>query len=137
MADWTVVEAVWRWLNTWPQKAVHIGLDALEKTAPSMMVQPLSGTVVQREYINRSFLGSWPFAVYVRANAGDNADRVDAFGMLMALWEWMRAGPLPDIGERKTPMKIEMTSLPSLMMRYEDGSEDYQAVFALTYREGN
>lgn len=134
--DATVVYAVWRWLNEWPDLPPGIGeinLDAMEKHPPAMLLQPLSATVIETQFINGSFVGRWPFAVVIKQTMGDDMDRIDSFAALVGIDAWMRAQPPPVLGNGNTAYKIEMTTLPMKSGVDNDGAEYYEASYALTY----
>ena len=127
-------------LNSWQEKPALINLEDFGSEVPSMMLQQLSGAYKKKAYINGSYIGSYPFAVYIRVNGVDTATRLDATGALYNLFEWLSEKDsdgnyvhLPDIGKNNTATQIDMTSLPSIAARYDDGSEDYQAIFELQY----
>ena len=133
--DTDIARAMWRHLNTWPDKPCTIGLDILERTAVSMKLQPLSGTVVTRKYITGSFIGNWPFAVYARIQQPSTANRANAMKYLDDLGIWLESQTAPSIGLNREALKIELSSLPSVAAINEDGSEDYQAVYAMEYKQ--
>ena len=120
-------------LNTWDRKPVIIHLEAFDKNPTSMMMQQLSGAFKKRSYINGSYVGSWPFAVYIRISGKDTANRLDATGTLDGLNEWLTTTELPSLGDNRMAVKIEMASLPSIAARHDNGSEDYQAIYELEY----
>ena len=135
--DVLIARALYSHLNRWPDKPCRINMETMEK-APisfSMSMQQLSGTVVLKKYIDGSYTGAWPFAVYVRLSGNDTAKKFDAIQLLTMISEWLRTTPPPDLGESRAPDKIEMTSLPAIAGVYEDGGIDYQAVFRLTYKQ--
>lgn len=135
--DIIIAKAVLDHLNTWDEKPCKFGMDALEKSplALSLSMQQLSGTVIQKRYIDGSFIGAWPFAVYVRIAARDTAIKLDAVKTLEQIDEWIQRADHPNLGGRREVIRIAMASLPSVAARYEDGSIDYQAVFQLTYKQ--
>ena len=130
-----IAKAMLNHLNCWPSKPAEVKLEAFEKNSPSMILQQLSGAVKVREYINGSYVGSWPFAVYIRVSGEDTSSKLDAAGTLLNLSDWLSSSS-PDIGANRTVNKIEMTSLPSIAERHENGEEDYQAIFVLEYKVG-
>lgn len=121
------------YLNTWSKKPCEILLEDFAKSTPSMMMQQLSGTAKKKEYVNGSYIASFPFAVYVRVDAVDTASKLDATGILNELGKWLATNKLPYLDEDMKANKIEMTALPSLAARFENGEEDYQAIFELEY----
>ena len=135
--DVLIAKAILNHLNAWPDKSCNIRLETMDK-APivfSMSMQQLSGTRVLKSYINGSFIGAWPFAVYVRFGNADTAKRFDAVSYLEALGLWMGEAALPSLGESRVADSIEMTSLPAIAAQYEDGGVDYQAIVQLTYTQ--
>lgn len=128
-------------INSWPDKPAACVLEDLDVEAPAMILQQLAGAEVKRRYINRSYIGSWPFAVYVRVDAEDTAARRDAAAILHDLNKWFNertaAGEywhLPKIDPQRTATQITMTSLPAIAERFDNGAEDYQAIFELEYK---
>jgi len=140
--DVTIARVMKDHLNTWPQKPVErILLEDIGKCVPSMMLQQLAASEVKKRYINGSYIGTWSFAVYIRVNAEDTASRLDAVECLEALARWLTERDeqgfyvnLPTIDVKRKVTKIEMPTTPSIAARYEDGNEDYQAIFSLEYK---
>lgn len=130
-------------LNKWPEKPCEIKLEDFSKEPPSMMMQQLSGSYKLRSYIDGSYTGEYPFAVFVRVAGVDTESRLDATGCLLGLAKWLTeknsdgtSKNLPDLTDGRTAIKIEMETLPSLAARYNDGTEDYQALFKMQYKQG-
>lgn len=121
------------YLNTWEKKPCQVTLEDFEKDPVCLMMQQLSGTSKKKVYVNGSYMASFPFAVYVRINAIDTASKLDATGLLNGLGQWLETNELPELDEDMTATKIEMTALPSLAAKYDNGVEDYQAIFELEY----
>lgn len=128
-------------LNTWQKRPAVFKLEDLGKDAPSLAIQQLAAAEKKRAYVNGSYIGVWHFAVYIRINAFDTASRLDAVGCLEELAKWLQESDdkgayvnLPVIDKNRTATKIEMTSTPSIAAKYEDGTEDYQALFTLEYQ---
>lgn len=135
--DQLIAKSVYNHLNQWPEKPCQISLEMMDKApiAFTMSMQQLSGTRIMRRYIDGSFTGAWPFAVYVRMAASDTAKKFDAVSVLETLNQWLMTQPVPDLGTGRTATRFEMTSLPSIAATYEDGSTDYQAIFQLEYKQ--
>lgn len=128
-------------LNSWTKKPTDFMLEDMGKKVPSLMLQQLSAAEKKRTYINGSYVGSWNFAIYIRIDAKDTASRLDAIGCLEELSKWLQEKDskgeyvnLPFIDTDRIATKIEMTTTPSIAARYEDGTEDYQAIFSLEYQ---
>lgn len=122
-------------LNSWPNKPTFIELEHLEKKPFAMMIQLLAGKPQEKSYVDGTKIIQWPFAVYARIRGDDSKGRYDAVQTLTDLDEWVSSAPLPDLGKWREAQKIEMTSLPSLAATYDDGTQDYQAVFSLKYKQ--
>lgn len=129
----TMAEAVWRLVNGWPGAPGVFGLDGMEK-GPGRMVQQLSGTMVERSFVDGGFIGNWPFAVVVRVDGTDTRARLEAVGMLGALARWLAGVEMVELGEGREWMGATMTGLPAQVAAYADGMEDYQAGFLVRYR---
>ncbi len=136
-----IAEAMKDHLNAWPKKPCEIRLEDLQKDGVSMMLQQLANAEKRRPYIDGSYLGVWSFAVYIHIQAEDTASRLDATGCLWELAEWLREKDqngnfvrLPIIDGQRRAVKIDLTNTPSIAARYEDDSEDYQALFELEYK---
>lgn len=130
----TISKAVLDHLNTWPAKPKVIGTK-LEKDTISLMMQPLPGEKKLRKYIDGSFIGGWPFAVYIRIPGKDTASRLDANQKLTELSDWLEANPLNSIGLGITEAKFYTTSLPSQAAQFDNGTEDYQVILQLQYHK--
>ena len=106
-----------------------------------MMVQQLASVEVKKRYINGSFVGEYPFAVYIAVEAEDTEARFDALAVLNDLGLWLSEKDdtgnyknLPDLGDDRKAIQITATSTPSIAARLENGVEEYQALFALEYK---
>lgn len=128
-------------LNKWKKKPTTIKLEDLGKDVPSMMLQQLAAAEKKREYVNGSYIGVWNFALFMRVNGEDTASHLDAMACLndAAAWLMQKDGDgsfsnLPVIDDSRTATQIVMTSTPSIAARYEDGTEDYQAILSLEYK---
>ena len=127
-------------LNSWDKKPAQFLLEDLGKNVPSLMVQQLAAKQ-KKAYVNGSYLAEWGFAVYMRVNGVDTASRLDAIACLNDLADWLTETDeegnfvrLPSIDVDRASTFIEMTTTPSIAARYENGIEDYQAVFTLEYK---
>ena len=141
-SDGVVIAKVMRdFINTWPEKPCDIILESIEKKGPSMMLQQLASAEKMKQYIDGSYIGSWNFAVYIRVNGKQTASRIDAVMALDKLGAWMTElnsdgsfKRLPAIDTSRTATSIEISNTPSIAARYDDGTEDYQAVYKLEYK---
>lgn len=132
----SIAQRMLAFINTWPERPMAIGLGALPKDAPGMMMRQLSAAVKEKVFIDGSYLGRWPFAVFVRTDGKDTRGRLDAGALLHALAEWMEAAELPELFGDKKAIRVEMTQLPAVAAAFNSGAEDTMAVFSLQYKEG-
>lgn len=127
-------------LNSWSDKPAEFKLDDLNKDSFSLMFQPLSGTKKTKSYINGSYSAIWPFSVIVRTANADTAHKIDARKVLENLDAWFsikndlgKRANLPKLTSGNAAIRIDMTSTPSIAARYDNGIDDYQAVFSLIF----
>jgi len=130
-----IVEKMLNHLNSWDKKPADIRLERFEKATPTMMLQQLSGAVKVRQYVSGSYIGSWPFAVYVRIKGTDTNQMVSGTSVLNDLHKWVLENPLPFIGDGRKAVKIQMTSAPCGISSAENGEEDFQTIFELQYHQ--
>ena len=78
---------------------------------------------------------------YVRVINEDTASRIDARKILQNLESWFTErkednsfANLPELSNENTAIKIEMTSAPVLAERYDNGTDDYKAIFNLIFK---
>lgn len=138
-----IAQAVLELVNTWDKKPCPIRLEELGENPPAMAIQPLQRAEVVRRYVDGSYVGVFAFSVYIRVSANDTASRLDATGVLNALADWIcetdgetqEYKRLPTIDATIQAIGIEMTATPSISTRYDNGFEDYQAIFELQYKK--
>lgn len=99
------------------------------------MLQSLQGDPVVTRYRSGGYIAQYPFAVVVRTGAGDTSGRLDAMDVLGALWAVVEAGSRPDAPDGSDIVSLAIRTTPARISADEDGTEDYQATFALTYRK--
>lgn len=134
--DISIARDMRAFLNSWSEKPVpYFTIEQLTTAPPSMMFQPLSGSKVLRKYVDGSFIGSWSFAICLRVNQTDTSVKLSAYDTLEKAANWLTSGVLPTLSGSKIPLKIEQTSTPSQIAVYDDGTEDYQVLLALEYKQ--
>ncbi len=128
-------------LNLWPDRPADITLEDFGRETPAMMLQQLAAAEKKRSYVNGSYVGGWTFAVYIRIDATDTASRLDALQALENLFNWLDARDddnsflhLPTIDEHRTATQILMPNTPSVAVKYDNGMEEYQAIFEMEYK---
>lgn len=121
------------YLNAWPNKPASFSLDGLAKAAPSSTVLQLASSGVLKRYVNGSYIGVWSFAVYLRLNKADTAEKLDALDLFDDLRAYFKE-KLPALAEGATANKIEQLTTPYMSAADDDGTEDYQATYRLEYK---
>lgn len=134
--DKTIAASMWQHINAWPDKPVKsIQLDNLPKDPPGMMIQQQPGTIVEKRFMHGGFIGRWPFALVVSTRVDETGDRLDAVAVLNAASEWLSETPLPELGPRRKAQALYMHTVPAVTAAYNDGREDYMAMYSLQYKE--
>lgn len=98
-------------------------------------MQPLPGAGKVREYVTGSYIGQFPFALFLRIDGSDTKSRLGALETLNKAAAWLTSAQLPTISEDITAQRFELTSLPAQAAVYDDASEDYQAIFRFTFKK--
>ena len=136
-----IAKAMTDHLNRWAKKPTVFKLEDIGKDVPSLMLQQLSAAKKVKSYVDGSYIGIWNFSIYMRVSGEDTASRLDAAACLGELADWLTKTNddgyfvnLPYIDRDRTPTSIRIESTPSIAARYEDGIEDYQAIFSLEYK---
>lgn len=136
-----LVQTLLEKVNEWDGKPCEVKLDELGEKPPAMMFQPLARARVLRQYVDGSYIGVLAFAVFIRVNALDTRTRLNATGVLNALGDWLEEKDettreyknLPVFTNNTQARSVEMTATPAISTRYDNGYEDYQAIFEMQY----
>ncbi|MBE6614559.1 MAG: hypothetical protein E7631_04555 [Ruminococcaceae bacterium] len=103
------------------------------KALPAGTVTALSGPVKVRSYVDGSFIGEIPFAVFLRT-AHTPADGLEALEWFAALTRYLGTfAPSPDTC--RVYGCCEPTALPAKSSVEPDGTEEYRAAFTVRYRQ--
>jgi|GEM_PF-1697553 len=81
------------------------------------------------------FDGQFPFFILYRCKPTSVAQRMSKQNILDGLGEWIEHQEYPALTGGRTITAIERTTTSSLVGRLEDGSEEYQCNFNLTYEK--
>ena len=109
------------------------GMPASGKALPAGTVMALSGSVRVRSYVDGSFIGEIPFAVFLRV-PHTPADGVEALEWFAALTRYLETfAPFPDTD--RVYECCRLTALPARSSVETDGSEEYRASFTVRYRQ--
>lgn len=131
----SVSRALFRWLNTWPDKPVAINYEYLPPDGEGMALSTIQGAFKLKEYIRGGYIGQYQFRLMYRVQPGNsNNNRLSADEILDSLGTWaLKNRPLPDLGPGRRAMKIKINSLSSVFANYPDGSEDHQILMTMDY----
>ena len=103
------------------------------KNLPSGAVMALSGPVRVRSYVDGSFIGEIPFAVYLRTvhSPGDGLESLEWFEKLTRYLGTFAPSPDAD----RVYGLCEPTALPAKSSVEPDGTEEYRASYTVRYRQ--
>ena len=117
----SISRAVIVWLNGWLNK---------DSDVPISLVQ---GAYIVERYIDGSYDADYPFKIIYRTKPGSPDARLNADELLDSLGQWAN-GQTPDIGEGREVQTFEQTTQAAMFARMEDGWEDHQIFFRMTYK---
>lgn len=102
------------------------------KKLPAGAVTALSGPVKVRAYVDGSYAGELPFAVYLRIphTPGDGLEALEWFGKLTRYLGTFA----PSRDTERVYGCCEPTTLPARSSVEDDGTEEYRASFTVRYR---
>lgn len=129
-----VANAMLQHLNTWQDKPFRFTLDDLPNKDGGIMLQPLQGSGIVRQYIDGSFIGHFSFAVYLRTDMADTKKKMEARQKLEDLANWLIHSPPPNLGPKRQATEIQQES-PPVVAVIEDDTEDLQIMFSLYYKQ--
>ena len=126
------------WLNACgplPQGVERIEAEYLSNRT-SMGLFAAAAPFKTREFINGAYEAQFQFSLQYRTAPACSEERLEAMESLHALAEWAESGALPELGGGMNAVCVERASPAVMAARYDDGSEDYQILMALTYQVG-
>lgn len=133
-----VARALLAWLNDCgplPSRVERIEAEYLS-SCTSMGLFAAAAPFKTREFINGSYEAQFQFSLQYRTAPACSEDRLAAMEALNTLAERAESGALPELGGGMGAVCVERSSPAVIAARYEDGSEDYQILMALTYQVG-
>lgn len=134
-----VIAKLLKYIQQIPNIPCSVGLERFDGRADSIMLQQLAGTVKVSEDMIGGYAAQFPFAVYYRVQADDTLARLKATSTLMNIGRYFdaqsAAGTLPTLATGQTATAIEMRAFPNMATKGNDGTETYQAIFAMEYEQ--
>lgn len=101
---------------------------------PCVALQMLPGSGKTAEYMDGSYEARYDFAVLLRIDGRDSAQRLAAAGLLDTISRYLQTS-FPDIGESRSVSGLEASSAPCTAAVYEDQTEDWQTTFTMQYMQ--
>lgn len=130
-----VYEAVEAAMRSLPQSTPRCEYEYLPTDAaelPCVSVQTLSGTPVEREYLDGSYIGAYRFGLVLRRAADDTRSRLDAPALLGHLAEALKAAAI-DLGDAAAFWGVSRDTLPARVAS-DPAWIDYQVTLTLKYK---
>ena len=132
-----IAKTLLNWLRTCPHIPSSLKLDYQYLGDKSgLSLHTLSGTIKRVEYIDGSYEGVYPFAIYLREVPDSNNTRLDCTDILDMIGSWVdEQNEYPDLGNNRSILSIEQVANATLVKRFENGVDDYMATFELTFEK--
>lgn len=130
-----IAEALLHWLRSCPYKPSDLPL-AYQSLGDSsgLSLHTLKGTVKNVEYIDGSYEGVYPFAIYLRASPDSTNARLDCTNILDTIGSWVdEQEGYPELDDNRNIVSINQISNATLVKRFENGVEDYMSTFELVF----
>ena len=132
-----IAEALLKWLRTCPYMPEGMKL-AYQNLGDSsgMSLHTLKGTIKRKEYVDGSYEGYYPFAIYLRDMPDSTNTRLECTDILDKIGAWVdEQDDYPELDDNRIINSINMVSNATLVKRFENGVEDYMATFELLFEK--
>ena len=124
------------WINSYPNlpdTITRVDFEQLPADRPGMALSVTQGTYITRRYICGGHVAEYQFSVLYRIKPGNSNDaRLKADETLNAISDWAYENA-PTLGDGIRVVRLETTARAALLVPYENGDEDHQINFRLTY----
>ena len=121
------------------EEGAPLGVDYLSSEPTGYAIIPLPGTKVVEQYLDDSSLREFPFAFQSMELNADEAERLENNGFYEVLSDWLEEqtanGNFPDLGEGKTPRRIEALGWAFVYETSESETAVYRIQCKLTYEQ--
>lgn len=133
----TLAKGLLLWLRTCPSipSGVTMAYQYLAEDKDCMSLHTLSGAVKREEYVDGSYEGYYPFAVYFRSSPDSTNSRIDCNNTIDSIGEWIDeqdSSSYPDVEDIEIN-SIQQVTNSTLVKRFANGFEDYMAKFELLF----
>lgn len=132
-----IAEALLKWLRTCPHIPSDLKL-AYQNLGNSsgLSLHTLKGTVKRTEYVDGSYEGYYPFAVYLRDVPDSTNARLECADILDTIGAWVdEQDEYPELDNNRIISSINQVANATLVKRFESGVEDYMATFELIFEK--
>lgn len=100
----------------------------------SLSLHTLKGSVKDTVYVDGSYRGYYPFAIYYRTSPDSTNTRLSAVDLLDSIADWIDSqDELPVLTGLDYVTEVSSVANAVLNKRYSDGTEDYVATFELYF----
>lgn len=132
----SIAYCVWQKIRAWPALPAALSLGRFPKEPPGMMLQPLSGAPYEKRFVDGSCVRRWPFAVTCRVNGAQTHSRLEAADVLSRLGEWLsRLEAWEGLPKGLCFVRAGMDKLPQIAAAFNNGVEDYMAVYSIVFKQ--
>lgn len=132
-----IAEAVLKWLRTCPDMPSNMTL-AYQNLGDNsgMSLHTLKGTVKRTVYVDGSYEGIYPFAIYLRDTPDSTNTRLECTDILDTIGSWVDEQDIyPELDDNRIINSINQVANATLVKRFENGVEDYMATFELIFEK--
>lgn len=140
--DITNIEAVREWLRTYePLSSGRLGVDFLPEEAQTYSVDSVPGPEMIKQYLDGSAVKQFDFVLASREFFGDsigqNEDNLQWYEEFSAWVRQQNRRPrhLPQLADRRTAQKVEVSTSGYPYQMSQDGKARYQIQLKMTYFE--
>lgn len=132
-----IAKALLDWLRTCPSMPSNMKL-AYQNLGDNsgMSLHTLKGTVKREEYVDGSYEGYYPFAIYLRDTPDSTNTRLECTDILDTIGAWVdEQDTYPELSDNRIIESINQVANATLIKRFENGVEDYMATFELIFEK--
>ena len=124
-----------KWVENNPDIPLSISMidyEFMDAGAPSLALSTVQSTYIVERFIHGPYIAEYQFKIIYRVKPSSPNGRLNADELLDSLGDWA-TGQKPNIGVGMEVQELEQTTRSSLFARMEDGWEDHQIFFRMTY----
>lgn len=128
------------WLGSWlnsendaPESIDMIDYEFIPPETVCMAMSLVQSTYIVEQFIDGTYTAEYQFKIIYRARPSSPDARLKMDELLSRLGEWSSENE-PFLGSGLEVQEIEQTTIPALFARMENGWEDHQIFFRMTYK---